>query len=647
MLNTNDGYAYASGVKELLSHHVQEDFLYAHTALAKLGFLLCKLGFAPPNVELFLPAVLSSLVVVPVFLTGCLIKRPFLGLIAALLSCVAQSYYNRTMIGYFDTDMLVIVLASFNAYLLLRVLKKCEFVSVVLAFACNLLYIYWYPQSFSLLLANSFIFLVLFIIKSRTKELFFLCFALCILSLLGISIWLKLALFALLVFIYFAKKRRLEGLFCILLASLACIFIIIAFYLNQFDQILSQLGFYLTHSTKASKLVFYDVSSTIQEASSVDLLEFMQRISSSAFAFLLSIIGLVWLFVRYPNTLVFLPSLCLGLLSFKAGLRFSIYAVVPCALGFGAFACFVFERMRKNRHLLASLLCIMALIPSMLHIYEYKVPTVFSKSEVEFLQSVRFSKHDYILAWWDYGYLLRFFTNARTLIDGGKHLGEDNYFISYIFSNKLKQAVLMSKLAVNDTLFSKDYKASLARLIKRLGAKNTSDFLSALKASSPNIEKAVKAMKKPDIYLYLPYKMLDILNVVYAFANIDFIHPKEQKALFYFKANATKIDDDYIYLDNGVLLASDFKSMKLGKMDIAFNGYYVIKSIKKGDFEFIKSSEKSPLVLIYVQNTGDFLVMDESIFNSSFIQLLLFNNYDKSLVKEIRSQDEAKIFKLL
>ena len=56
---------------------------------------------------------MSSLVVIPIILIAKNLKNLEMGLISALLASIAWSYYNRTMIGYYDTDMLNIVLPMF------------------------------------------------------------------------------------------------------------------------------------------------------------------------------------------------------------------------------------------------------------------------------------------------------------------------------------------------------------------------------------------------------------------------------------------------------------------------------------------------------------------------------------------------------
>ena len=52
-----------------------------------------------------MPAIISSLVVIPIILIARLYNQTLWGFFAALLGSIAWSYYNRTMAGYYDTDM--------------------------------------------------------------------------------------------------------------------------------------------------------------------------------------------------------------------------------------------------------------------------------------------------------------------------------------------------------------------------------------------------------------------------------------------------------------------------------------------------------------------------------------------------------------
>jgi dolichyl-diphosphooligosaccharide--protein glycosyltransferase/undecaprenyl-diphosphooligosaccharide--protein glycosyltransferase len=50
--------------------------------------------------------------------------------------------------------------------------------------------------------------------------------------------------------------------------------------------------------------------------------------------------------------------------------------------------------------------------------------------------------------------------------------------------------------------------------------------------------------------------------------------------------------------------------------------------------------------VIYMASYGQFLVLDEASYNSTFIQLFVLENYDKNLYEAVELTPYAKIYKL-
>ncbi|NES53500.1 peptide-binding protein, partial [Escherichia coli] len=69
---------------------------------------------------------------------------------------------------------------------------------------------------------------------------------------------------------------------------------------------------------------------------------------------------------------------------------------------------------------------VLNLTPVFIHIYNYKAPTVFSQNEASLLNQLKniANREDYVVTWWDYGYPVRYYSDVKTLVDGGKHLGK-------------------------------------------------------------------------------------------------------------------------------------------------------------------------------------------------------------------------------
>jgi len=50
--------------------------------------------------------------------------------------------------------------------------------------------------------------------------------------------------------------------------------------------------------------------------------------------------------------------------------------------------------------------------------------------------------------------------------------------------------------------------------------------------------------------------------------------------------------------------------------------------------------------IVYMKSYNTFLVLDEAMLNSTYIQLFVFENYDKSLFEPVILDPSSKVFKL-
>ncbi|MBT0606358.1 dolichyl-diphosphooligosaccharide--protein glycosyltransferase subunit STT3, partial [Campylobacter lari] len=108
MITTNDGYAFAEGARDMIAgFHQANDLSYFGSSLSTLTYWLYNiLPFSFESIIVYMSTFFASLIVVPIILIAREYKLTTYGFIAALLASIANSYYNRTMSGYYDTDML-------------------------------------------------------------------------------------------------------------------------------------------------------------------------------------------------------------------------------------------------------------------------------------------------------------------------------------------------------------------------------------------------------------------------------------------------------------------------------------------------------------------------------------------------------------
>lgn len=152
MINTNDGYYFAEGARDILNWTWQENSLSPiNNSVSQLTALFAFiLPFSFESIIFYMSSVLSSLIVIPLILIAKELKFLHVGVITALLSSIAWSYYNRTMIGYFDTDMLNIIFPVFLLWSLILALKTQKNIYLLFTALEVVAYRWWYPQSYSL-----------------------------------------------------------------------------------------------------------------------------------------------------------------------------------------------------------------------------------------------------------------------------------------------------------------------------------------------------------------------------------------------------------------------------------------------------------------------------------------------------------------
>ena len=252
------------------------------------------------------------------------------------------------------------------------------------------------------------------------------------------------------------------------------------------------------------------MNQTVREAGQIPFSVFANRISGSQIGVILSLIGYIVLVIRHKAFILALPLVGIGIFALFGGLRFTVYAV-PIAAMSVIYLFYVISEVLDDKRIKYFFLIFatgMMLYPNITHIINYKVPTVLNKAEVEDLDKLKkiSSSKDYTFSWWDYGYPIWYYSDTSTLIDGGKH-DNDNFIISKIMQTTSPTlAANLSRLAV-ETYVDSNYSIVADTLFKN-GKKDQLDpniFLTELENDS-----YVLPEKSRDVYLYMPYRMLNI-----------------------------------------------------------------------------------------------------------------------------------------
>ncbi|NOR58210.1 MAG: peptide transporter [Sulfurimonas sp.] len=652
MINTNDGYYWAEGARDILSGVSQANDLSPITTAASqlTAFFAYILPFSFETVIFYMPVVLSSLVVIPIILIAKVIDNLELGFIAALLASIAWSYYNRTMVGYYDTDMLNIVLPMFLLWSIIWAVQTNEDKYLLITALDILVYRWWYPQSYALEFSFFGLILLYTLIWDRKNLYNYKLLAIMMFAMINIDGYIRFPIVVGMFYIF--KQEKIQKYIYYIFA----ISVVVFFATGGFDPIWAKLKAYVfTDSISASKdglnLHFYSVMQTVREAGQIPFETFANRISGHSITLVLSVIGYIYLTYKHRIMLFGLPMIGLGFLALIGGLRFTIYAVPVLAFGVAFLITQISLKMPTNKLKYLSIVAftLAILYPNYKHIDSYRVPTVFNSDEVKVLGELKniADREDYVVAWWDYGYPIRYFADVKTLIDGGKHSGSVNFPVSFILNNSQDTA---SKMARLDVEYTESKKPKISSNIEQMtidyGFSDANDFLLSL-------ETDIKLPKKTrDIYFYLPYRMLNIYKTVNVFSNLNLMNGEKRKAPFFFNSSGFKESKDSIKLidiqgnviyfnkkDNTIGIGNQKVTLRRVVQTFYGKNMKLQKNIKVSDFT-------AQLSLIYMADYKTFLIVDEKTYNSLYIQLMVLEEYDKTLYEKVITNPHAKVYKL-
>ena len=654
MINTNDGYYWASGAQNVIDKLHPDNPRIPHIWNYGVVFITTLLTkYTPMSLEtviLYLPAIVSSLVVIPIILITKLYHNILWGFLAALFGSIAWSYYNRTMVGYYDTDMFSAMAPMFILYFLIRSTIDFNLKSALYAALMITIYPFLYDQGRAIVYAMGIIYAIYMVYYHQKENTTYLSLILIFFALIPFPLmapWSYLTKTILLIGIYIIlKERELEQKKLMIIS--AVLFLAFLIFGNVFGLIIGKAMNYLVTGTKNEGLHFFAVVQTVREAGHIPFSTFANRISGSQLGVLIAFIGYIVLVIRHRAFILALPLIGIGVFALWGGLRFTVYAV-PVAAMSAVYLFFVLGEFFKDKQIQYAFVTVATaamIYPNITHIIDYKVPTVFKKSEVQDL--IKLDKiantKDYTLTWWDYGYPIWFYSDTNTLIDGGKH-HNDNFIISTIMQTTSPElAANLSRLAV-ETYVDSNYSIVTDTLFKNRqpDQKDPNEILDALESGTYPLPS-----KTRDIYLYMPYRMMNIFPTVMVFGNLNLTTGEPLRNTAFYPTRAVSNKQGIIAFANGILFDTHKGELTLrGKKEPVKN--FIVTQNSKNGKTLLQSKHyhnNGHYIIVYMKSYGQFIIMDEKTFHSMYVQMFILGKYDKNLFELVISSPYSKIYKL-
>ena len=745
MVTTNDSYYFAEGAKDIIfcqkdnasmgefyqkNCHQEFDRSPVHEPLSKITVLLYKiLPFKMETIFFYMPAIFSAFIVIPIIIVARRFHMTACGVIAALLTGIGTSYYNRSSLGYYDTDMLTIFFPVLIFVSFALALKTQERKYIFLTGIALVAYRWWYPQGYTIELAFIGLAIIYVLIDSLTfegswknskkgvfytlakglkfegnKNFYYELFSIIFISMMWFIEFYGVAAVTLLFILICSKKLEKYNFY---IALSAFILFVTYFILQGSTPVWTLVKLYIFRDSVLSmegevNLGFLSVMQTIIESSGKDepfeilFREFAERISIYRELFIISMIGYIWLCIKKPVFLLMLPILGIGLLSYSKGIRFTMYAIPVASFGLAFLIVKIGEIIKtlfdtsntKVAKYTSSIFIILAtslaLYPTINYAYNNRAGPIFNKSEVALLEEfqTKSNREDYVVTWWDYGYPIRYYSDVKTLIDGGKHEGFENFPVSFILGNDQKSAANMARLEVeytekrfvidrdNESLSSRNKTKipsnNLAWMMQDYNFTNSNDFLLSLKTDIELPEKT------RDIYFYLPFRMSSIFPTILRFSNRDLMSGQEfpinnikilqtkdarlnDKTLFWISnLGVVEENDSNIVFNNGIAIDKKTWEIVINANDPTIGvNRFPLKRVVKAHYgqnnELVRDGfnihQNGSFSLVAHQSYGT-MIVDEKLYNSVYFQMFFLDNYDKNLFESVSSNIYAKMYKL-
>lgn len=591
------------------------------------GYLLYafyKIGISLKTAIFYSPIFLASLVVVPLSLIGAHFKWGFIGIFAGVFTSLSLAYYARSTHGYYDTDVLNLFFILMILYGIVLFSTTSKFRYILITLISSLCFSLWY-HSFIAISATLFLgyaFYILLFERKNVRAYLFL-FAL-ITSILPVLLWYKIAIMLVFLALYFIHTKINYKIFLALFFILALALVIT----KSYEKIYQRANDYIfkTQTITSNSLHFKNTLKTVSEANPISFSQWWEDTLYHYALLPLCLVGFLLLCLKNRVFLLFVPLMILGVLSMKIGSRFTMYGVAGFALGLAYWIVVVDEIIRENlrkftfiyqislRFLFVIVLFYSAKFDNW---YSSTIEPVFKNKDLNLLLSIK-DKNPKIITWWDFGWPLWYYTNAKTLIDNGKHF-EDNYIVSKLMLS-------------SDQNFSKNTaKASFSELNEayKNGYKNLASYIFAKDEPELALQKlANKGQKNGEsVYFYFSDYLIPLLFNIDSFSNINLKTGKQEKSSY-----INKLDKRY-----NIFTKEKGKFQALGTMYDIYTYYNPKEDI------IITYPNKSKYYLIDFKTHYIFCTKD--FYDSFIIKILVKRQIDNDLFEIINSNESSIILK--
>ncbi|WP_341830628.1 hypothetical protein [Desulfovermiculus halophilus] len=324
-------------------------------------------------------------------------------------------------------------------------------------------------------------------------------------------------------------------------------------------------------------------------------------------------------------SLIFLPLLGLALFSFALGNRLTMYggAVLGVGLGFGLSLLLLRLHIRKSLRVVVQLaLCLVVLLPTLEVASGLSPAPILPKPYAQtFLQlKDKTPENARLWPWWDYGYAGQYYAERITFGDGGKHRGDILYPAARVhMTHSPRQARQMmqyitvaqqEEFAANSTKYKdmnefwKPYLADPVAGLEDMGPEEAREFVRSLADKEYDWPGDL-----PPQYLVLSWENLRLAYWISYYGTWDLVTGQADPGRIQQVRGEVNFDLDkgHMELEGGTL--------ELSGLDV----------VDHEDPKHFTWDSDTGIYALLNRITSELYLMDEKIYNSMMVQMLIRN----------------------
>ena len=309
-------------------------------------------------------------------------------------------------------------------------------------------------------------------------------------------------------------------------------------------------------------IIYKNVKETIIEARKSPWSELMERISGSSWGCLLALLGYLILVVLYPELLIAVPFVGIGVFAHWGGHRFTIHAVPIAAISAVFLPMSLVEVVRRfakwsewdakapsdckwpkrpqeylSRYgnwifamgaarIVMPILTVILILPnwSIAKARSKTLPTVLQLPEVQLLDDIRKASNpgDYVHTWWDWGTAVWCHAERNVLTHPGSQSFDTFICAKMLTTHSPRLAAHLGRAAAEYYHHGgPDGSGGLA--VDHIFGKREQTPIDAL----ASLEEHLPVEPTRDVFMYLPYRLLNFFQVLHMFSERDLNTGKE------------------------------------------------------------------------------------------------------------------------